>query len=63
MPPPTELGESPGGPALAAFSPPGAWEDGGSGKEKKYHPCSHATAAMRRAVNYNFLTVNKCCVV
>jgi len=55
------LGE-PWGPALAGLSPPGAREDGGGGEGDRYRPCSRAAAATRRAVNYNLLAVNKCCL-
>lgn len=63
VPPPSKLDESSGGSALAGLCPPGACEDGGSGKEERNHPCSQAVAAPRRAVNYNLLAVNNCCVV
>lgn len=62
VPPPTELGESPEDQPLLG-SPHPAWEDGGRAEEERYHPRSHAAAATRRAVNYNLLAVNKCCVV
>lgn len=63
MPPPSELGGSPGGPSLAGLSPGSVCEDGGSRKEERNHPCSQAVAAPPRAVNYNLLAVNRCCGV